>query len=102
MGKRVVRQKVEVSFSVRGLPVDTCNDATIHFMAQQDVKKGQLSIRLHLHCELDALFNPIDVLQEVVHSVNWQRSTGVIDISLPEWKFGVKGGHGPVLNILHD
>ena len=71
--------------SVHGLPVDTCNDATIHFMAQQDDKKGQLSIKLHLHCELDALFNPIEVLQEVVHFVTGQRSGGV-DISLqPDW-----------------
>ena len=64
---------------MRGLPVDTCSDATMHFMAKQDVQKGQLSITLHLHCELDALFNPIEVLQEIVHSVTGQHSAGAID-----------------------
>ena len=98
----MVQQKVEVLVSVHGLPVDTCSDATIHFMAKQGVKKGQLSIRLQLHCELDALFNSIEVLKEVVHPVTGQCSAGVINISLPEWKLGVKSEQGPVLNILHD
>lgn len=67
-------------------------------MTKQDVKKGQVTIGFHLHSEPDAIFYHIEVL----HSITGQHSAGVIDIPLPEWKFNVKGGQSPVLNILHN
>ena len=70
VGCRVVRVKAQILICVGGFTVHRGADEAIFFSAQEDVKEGELSIRLLLHRELYAR---VDTVQMVVKGVNQVR-----------------------------
>jgi hypothetical protein len=49
---RMVRFEVEISASVGGFPVDLCGQCC-RLPDDQDIQKGNCTVWLSLHCELD-------------------------------------------------
>ena len=76
--------KAQILICVAGLTVHRGADGAIFFPAQENVKEGELSVRLLLHRELYAR---VDTVQMVVKGVNLVRGeccACVINVSPPK------------------
>ena len=85
---------VQIAVSVCTLSVHRGSNWSIRLARHEDIQERETSVWLHFTCELDALFDAIQMDQQILNSLLGYHCTGVIHKKFPERKLDVESLKG--------